>query len=144
MKIAMHVITKHKQQLGKRLFFFAASCLYNYHAALQSRCHISSHATSKMPPICKSDVLLSLFHDALMLWHLLHWHWHVLTEHKTVTERGAPGSWWEPYVPGGGGGNLIGAPQSLWYWKLLSQGHHLAKTDKILGPNGIHYRGVPL
>ena len=63
----MHVITKYKQQLGKLLFVFEASRPYDYHAALRNRRPISSHATSKMPPICKSDVLLSPFmmHDAL-------------------------------------------------------------------------------
>ena len=69
----MHVITKYKQQLEKRLFVFTASCPYNYHAALSNRRPISSHAASKMPPIYKSDVLLSPFHDAVMLRHLLHW-----------------------------------------------------------------------
>ena len=57
-------ITKYKQQLGKRLFVFATSRPYSYHAALRNRRPISSHASSKMPPICKSDVLLSAFH-----WH---------------------------------------------------------------------------
>ena len=34
----------------------------------------SRYATSKMlPTVCKSDVLLSPFHDALMLRRLLHW-----------------------------------------------------------------------
>ena len=65
MKFAMHVIAKYKQ-LGKLLFIFAASHPY----AISS---LSSHATGKMPPICKSDVLLSPFHDALMLRRLLHW-----------------------------------------------------------------------
>ena len=67
----MHVITEYKQQLGKLLFIFAASRPYDRHTAQHP---ISSHATSKMLPICKSDVLLCPFHDALMLWHLLHWH----------------------------------------------------------------------
>ena len=72
----MHVITKYKQ-LGKLLFVFAASRPYDTIAALRNRrpiTSISSHATSKMLPICKSDVLLSPFHDAMMLRHLLHWH----------------------------------------------------------------------
>ena len=74
MKFAMHVITEYKQQLGKLLFVFAGSRLIYIQAALRNRRPISSHATSKMPPICKSDVLLSPFHDVLMLRHLLHWH----------------------------------------------------------------------
>ena len=43
MKFALHVITKHKQQLGKLLFVFAASRLYDYHATPRNRCPTSSH-----------------------------------------------------------------------------------------------------
>ena len=116
MKFALHVMTKYKQQLGKLLFVFAACRPYNYHAALRNWRHTSSHATSKMPPICKLDVLLSPFHNALMLQHLLHWHWHILTEHKAVAERGAPGSWWGPHVTGRWGlGAISCGPQNFMF-----------------------------
>ena len=87
----MHVITKYKQQLGKLSSVFAASRPYDYHAALRNR-RLGGHVTSKMPPMCEPDVLLSLFHDALMLRHLLHWLTRRLTERKAVAERGAPDS----------------------------------------------------
>ena len=113
----MHIITEYKQQLGKLSFVFAASRSYDYHAALRNRRPITSHATSKMPPVCKSDVLLSPFRDALMLQHLLHWHWHfwhVLTERKAIAERGAPSSRWGLQVHGGGPKFTVGAPGSRW------------------------------
>ena len=56
----MHVITEYQQQLEKRLFIFAASRLYDYQARGSSE--PSSHATSKIPPVYKSDVLP--MHDA--------------------------------------------------------------------------------
>ena len=120
----MHVITKYKQQLGKLLFVFHwASRLYNYHAALRNRRPISSHATSKMP---KSDVLLSPFHDALILQHLLHWqsHWQSVMrslkggpqvhEGDPRFTRGTPDSRGGPQVHEGDPRFTRGTPGSRW------------------------------
>ena len=91
----------------------------------------SCHTKSKMPSVCKSDVLLSPFPDALMLWHLLHWNSQSII--RANAERGASGSGWGPQVQGGGlilpgnwgrgvGGNLMGAPK---FYDTGPRGPHL-------------------
>ena len=99
------------------MFAFAASRSYDYryHVALRNRRPIlSSHTKSKMPSVslCKSDVLLSPFPDALMLRHLLHWNSQSIIKANAERLRVGASSYQEIGARGWGC-NFMGGPKFM-------------------------------
>ena len=131
------------------LILFNCTYIGNYWGVRLFEIHslsTSSHAISKHVAVCKSDFLLGLFHDALASFTLEWQALNVPMQHKTNTERGAPGTRCRPYLTGRlgpGSPQSHGDPKILWHMAYHPNLHHFVlKTDstgqvKILSPQAV-------